>query len=118
MSTQMKTRPKVSKTNDPERVRVSARNATPDKSGSRILYNTRHVGPIGQYSFHVPYFDTAGQHRRRTFFIGTDNTWTQARERAAFGAAKKFAIAYEDWEKNGGVHPMDTNDHPWSAAEH
>lgn len=118
MNKQLKPRPKATTNAVPPLVRVSVKNATIDKSGNRILYNTRYVGDIGQYSFHVPYFDTAGNHRRRTFFIGTDNTWTNARERAAFAAAKKFAIAYEAWAKNGGVHPMDTNDHPWSAAEH
>jgi hypothetical protein len=114
MGTQLKRRPQ----NNPPLARVSAQNSTPDKSGNRVLYNTRYVGDIGQYAYHVPYFDAHGVYRRRTFFIGTDSTWTPSRERAAFAAAKKFAIAYEEWAHKGGVHPMDTGDHHWSAAEH
>jgi len=114
MSAQLKTSAKKT----PPLARVSANNSVPDKSGNRVLHNTRYVGDIGQYSYHVPYFDADGVYRRRTFFIGTDTTWTQARERAAFAAAKKFAIAYEKWAHKGGAHPMDTDDHHWSAAEH
>ncbi len=118
MNAQLKPRPKATPMNAPPLARVSAKNSTPDKSGNRVLYNTRYVGDIGQYAYHVPYFGADGVYRRRTFFIGTDNTFTEARERAAFAAAKKFALAYEKWAHKGGVHPMDTDNHPWSAAEH
>lgn len=99
-------------------VRVSAVHAVPSGSGNGVLYRIDDVRGIEQYSFRVAYRDPTGRKRTRTFFIGSEHTWTNARERAAFKAACKFRLAYEKWRIEGGVHPMDTNDHPWSAAEH
>ena len=70
---------------------------------------------IEHYAWHVSYTDQRGRRRRRTFFIGSSSTWTRARERAALAAARAFRAAYEHWVKHGGVHPLDTGKHEWSA---
>lgn len=100
-------------------LKVSAKDAAPTRgSGKGIVYKeTKHRG-ITHYAWAVAYRDTKGRARNRTFFIGSENTWASARERAAHRAAKDFRIAYEHWRIHGGAHPDDTNNHYWSAKEH
>lgn len=100
-------------------VRVSVSKATPETTGNGVNYHAcvRSDGRT-DYSWQVYFRAPNGQKRKRTFYIGSSNTWTKARERAAWKAARDFRLAYEQWRLRGGVHPIDTKDHYWSAAEH
>lgn len=80
-----------------------------------VTYHVEIRRGIEQYAWHVAYSDSQGRRRRRTFFIGTENTWTRARERAAHQAAVRFRRAYEQWAMRGGRHPMDLQEFRWSA---
>lgn len=80
-----------------------------------VIYHVGQRRGIEHYAWHVTYTDQRGRRRRRTFFIGSETTWTRARERAALAAARAFRAAYEHWVKRGGVHPLDTGKHEWSA---
>lgn len=88
------------------------------QTGGGLIYRTYVKGSIEHYVIDVPYRRPDGTKDTRTFFLGTENTWTQGRERVAHGIAVAFRQAYERWRKEGGVHPVDTTDFEWSAQEH
>ncbi len=56
-----------------------------------------------------------GKRKNVFFFIGTDTTWTEKRERKAWRAARKFDREYRKYMKHGGVHPCDRDDLKYSV---
>lgn len=88
------------------------------ETGGGLIYRTYVKGGVDHYVIDVPYRGPGGTKAVRSYYLGTENTWTKARERVAHGVAVAFRDAYECWRREGGVHPADTKDFEWSAAEH
>jgi len=72
-----------------------------------ITYHERVARGHEEYYYARMVIDQEGRRKNVTFFIGTENTWTAARDRKAFAAAKRFDRAYRRYQKHGGTHPLD-----------